>query len=34
MEKEFPNDTVELRKGIIKRNNRQLDKFNLMNQIF
>ena len=31
---EFPNDTVELRKGIIKRNNRQVDKFNLMNQIF
>ena len=28
MKQEFQKDTVELRKGIIKRNNRQVDKFN------
>ena len=34
LKQSHPNDNLELRKGILKRNNQQVDKFNLMNQIF
>ena len=34
LKQEYPDDDIELKKGILKRNNQQTDKFNLMNQIF
>ena len=32
--RQFPGDSIELKKGILRHNNVQCDKFDLMNQIF
>ena len=34
LKEEYPDDKVEIKKGILKRNDQQVDKFNLVNQIF
>ena len=34
LREEFPNDVVKIEKGVLKRNDVQVDKFDLNNQIF
>ena len=34
LREEFPDDTVKIEKGVLKRNDVQVDKFDLNNQLF